>query len=72
MDARWGAGWSRPKAIFARHGVAVREGAPKITPQPTLGDWLERTMWQVPVPYNVDGSDRRGPKCSDHDAPSKV
>jgi hypothetical protein len=64
LDARWGLGWSRPKAIFARHGAAVRQGAIKINPKPTLGDRLERALWQLPTPDRIEDVVGVRPKCS--------
>jgi hypothetical protein len=48
LEGQWGTGWSRPRAIFARHNAAVRLGAPKVRPQAGLGERLEREMWQLP------------------------
>jgi hypothetical protein len=64
LDARWGTGWSRPKAIFARHGAAVRDGATKINPKRTFGDRLERSMWQLPGPDRVEDTMGVRPQCS--------
>jgi len=64
LDARWGAHWSRPKAIFARHAAAVRDGASKVTPVLTLGDRLERALWQLPASDRVEDTVGTRPKCS--------
>ncbi len=50
LDERWGNGLSRPKAVFARHNAAVRQGATKVTPMPALCDRLERHLYQLPRP----------------------
>jgi hypothetical protein len=64
LDERWGTGWSRPKAIFARHSAAVRRGANKINPKPTLSDDIERALWQVPAPDRIEDAVGVRPKCS--------
>ncbi|MUM06784.1 hypothetical protein B5P44_18635 [Mycobacterium sp. CBMA 213] len=64
LDPRWGNGWSRPKAIFARHQAAVRDGAPKVDPKPALGDRVERSLWQLPGMHNVDRAPDARPKCT--------
>ncbi|QZH61409.1 hypothetical protein K1X22_06605 [Mycolicibacterium farcinogenes] len=64
LEPRWGTAWSRPRAVFARHGAAVRQGANKIHPAPALGDRLERSLWQLRgVDRAADVVGAR-PKCS--------
>lgn len=64
LDERWGSGWSRPKAVFARHGAAVRGGAPAVAPKPALGDRLGSLLWQSPpVDRSIDIVGAR-PKCA--------
>ncbi|SIL38951.1 Uncharacterised protein [Mycobacteroides abscessus subsp. abscessus] len=50
LEDRWGNSLSRPKAIFARHNAAVRRGATKVVPMPSLCDRLERQLYQLPRP----------------------
>ncbi|TDZ45955.1 hypothetical protein [Mycobacteroides franklinii] len=64
LDARWGNGLSRPKAIFARHNAAVRRGATKVTPIPALCDRLERHLYQLPRPDRTQTIAGQRPKCS--------
>ncbi|MBN7300807.1 hypothetical protein IUQ79_02765 [Mycobacteroides abscessus subsp. bolletii] len=64
LDERWGNGLSRPKAIFARHNAAVRQGAPKVTPMPALCDRLERHLYQLPRPDRTQTVAGSRPKCS--------
>lgn len=63
MDARWGAGWSRPKAIFARHGAAVRAGATKIPPASSVGDRMEQALWQLPPADRIQNFAGPRPRC---------
>lgn len=63
LDARWGADWSRPKAIFARHGAAVRAGAAKIPPGRSVGDRLERALWQLPPADRIQNFAGPRPQC---------
>lgn len=44
---RWGANWSRPTAIFARHNEAVREGAAKVWPVPGAVEEIWRALSQL-------------------------
>nr|WP_319449837.1 MULTISPECIES: hypothetical protein [unclassified Mycobacterium] len=64
LDPRWGSDWSRPKAIFARHGAAVRDGAPRVDPKPASGDLLERWLWRLPATDSVDGAPEVRPTCT--------
>lgn len=59
LGERWGANMSRPKAIFARHNAAVREGARHVKPMRALSDRIERQLWQLPAvdaTQNVTGA----------------
>ena len=64
LDPRWGNGWSRPKAIFARHDAAVRDGALRIDPKFGLGDRLERVLWQLSTSECVDHVPDVRSKCT--------
>lgn len=64
LDERWGNGLSRPKAIFARHNAAVRQGATKVTPLPALCDRLERHLYQLPRPDRTQTAASARPKCA--------
>lgn len=64
LNARWGTGWSRPKAIFARHGAAVQDGANKVNLIPNLGHRLDRSMWQLPAPDRVEDVVGVRPRCA--------
>ncbi|SKQ48025.1 Uncharacterised protein [Mycobacteroides abscessus subsp. abscessus] len=61
---RWGSGLSRPKAIFARHNAAVRQGAVKVAPLAALSDGLERQLWQLPRTDRTQDVSGQRPKCS--------
>lgn len=63
LAARWGADWSRPKAIFARHGAAVRGGAAKVPPGRSVGDRLERALWQLPAADRIQNFAGPRPQC---------
>jgi hypothetical protein len=64
LEDRWGCDWSRPRAIFARHGAAVRNGASRVQPKPTLGDHLERALWQLPATDRVEDGAAVRPTCT--------
>lgn len=49
LSESWGRALSRPKAIFARHSAAVRDGAPRVQPLRGLSDRFERQVWQLPA-----------------------
>lgn len=63
LDAPWAGGPSRPRAIFARHSAAVRQGAHKVTPSSTLAGQLERSLWQLPIRAEAEDAPDR-PKCT--------
>lgn len=48
LNESWGRALSRPKAIFARHSAAVRDGAPRVQPLRGLSDRFENQVWQLP------------------------
>ncbi|AKP56670.1 hypothetical protein [Mycobacteroides abscessus] len=64
LEDRWGNSLSRPKAIFARHNAAVRRGATKVAPMPSLCDRLERHLYQLPRPDRTQTVAGQRPKCS--------
>lgn len=64
LGERWGANLSRPKAIFARHNSAVRQGARHIRPMPALSDRIERHLWQLPAVDSTQNVVGHRPKCS--------
>ena len=64
LDERWGHGLSRPKAIFARHNAAVRQGAEKVNPAPALCDQLERHLYQLPRSDRTQDVRGARPNCS--------
>ncbi|SKZ39435.1 Uncharacterised protein [Mycobacteroides abscessus subsp. massiliense] len=64
LEDRWGNSLSRPKAIFARHNAAVRRGATKVAPVPSLCDRLERQLYQLPRPDRTQTIAGQRPKCS--------
>lgn len=64
LDPRWGSDWSRPKAIFARHSAAVRNGAPRVDPKVAVGDRMERALWQLPATDSVDQGPAVRPTCT--------
>lgn len=64
LAERWGIGWSRPKAIFARHSAAVRNGAPRVTPKPSSSDQLEWSLWQLSTPSRANDAPASRPRCS--------
>jgi hypothetical protein len=64
LEPRWGTSWSRPRAVFARHHAAVRQGANKVHPESGLGDRLERSLWQLPGVDRVEDAGAVRPKCS--------
>jgi hypothetical protein len=64
LNDRWGSDWSRPKAIFARQGAAVRDGAPRVDPKPALGDHVERALWQLPAADRVEDAIAVRPACT--------
>ncbi|MCA2245774.1 hypothetical protein QRB41_26910 [Mycobacterium avium subsp. hominissuis] len=63
LDARWGADWSRPRAIFARHGAAVRGGATRVLPERSVGDRIERALWQLPPADRMQNFTGPRPQC---------
>jgi hypothetical protein len=64
LEDRWGSDWSRPRAIFARHGAAVRNGASRVYPEPALGGHLERVLWQLPAADHVEDVGAARPTCT--------
>lgn len=64
LASRWGTGWSRPKAIFARHSAEVHNGANRVTPKPALSDRLERSLWHLPSPLRVRDTTSARPRCA--------
>ncbi|OHT78137.1 hypothetical protein BKG69_15945 [Mycobacteroides chelonae] len=64
LGERWGSGLSRPKAIFARHNAAVREGARHVKPLRALSDRIERHLWQLPAVDATQNMVGTRPKCS--------
>lgn len=64
LDERWGESWSRPKAVFARHNAAVRQGARRVRPMRARGDELEWRLWQLPAPDRVQNFGGARPQCS--------
>jgi hypothetical protein len=64
LNDRWGSDWSRPKAIFARHVAAVRDGAPRVHPKTALGDHIERALWQLPATDRVEDAVAARPTCT--------
>ncbi|MUL67065.1 hypothetical protein BOO86_21510 [Mycobacterium sp. CBMA 234] len=64
LATRWGAGWSRPRAIFARHSAEVRNGANRVAPKPALSDRLERSLWQLPLRDRVQDVVGDRPRCA--------
>ncbi|WP_237156419.1 hypothetical protein [Mycobacteroides franklinii] len=63
LDARWGHSLSRPKAIFARHHAAVRQGARQLKPLPGLCDRLERHLYHLPALDRTQDVKGERPKC---------
>jgi len=64
LDERWGHNCSRPRAIFARHNAAARNGAHKVFPTQSVVDVIERWLQQPPP---VDSSRNvlgPRPRCS--------
>lgn len=49
LDERWGENLSRPKAIFARHNAAVRDGGQKVWPTHSVVDAIESWLRRAPV-----------------------
>jgi hypothetical protein len=64
LATRWGTGWSRPKAIFARHSAEVHSGAHRVTPKPALSDRLERSLWRLPSPLRARDTPGARPRCA--------
>lgn len=60
LDASWSTGPSRPKAVFARHSAAVRDGASRVIPKTSLIDTVEDRLRQPPV--SDFSHEYRGPK----------
>lgn len=63
LDAPWGQGPSRPRAIFARHAAAVRQGAHRVDPLITMAGYLERFLWQLRLDAGIEETVER-PTCS--------
>lgn len=49
LDERWGNNLSRPKAVFARHNSAVRQGAAVVAPLGSMAAAMERRLWALPA-----------------------
>lgn len=64
LDERWGNGLSRPKAIFARHHAAIRQGAQQVRARPAPSDELERRLWQLPASDRTQDVTGPRPKCT--------
>ncbi len=64
LNPRWGVGFSRPKAIFARHNAAVYEGANRVTPELSLWDRLERALSHVPSVKVASDPIGTPPRCT--------
>lgn len=63
LDSPWADGPSRPRAIFARHNAAVRQGAYRVDPLLTMASDLERALWQLRVEDEAEAAARR-PRCA--------
>lgn len=64
LNPRWGVGFSRPKAIFARHNAAVHDGADRLLPECSLWDRLERALSQLPSVEAVSDAIGIPPRCT--------
>ena len=64
LDPRWGERASRPKAVFARHGAAVKKGAPRVLPHLSAADEFFDVL-NDPGPSDLVQDRPRGerPKC---------
>ncbi|MEU9808552.1 hypothetical protein [Mycobacterium sp. NPDC050853] len=58
LDAAWGAGHSRPNAIFARHNTAVRGGASRVSPVAAENQRVEDLLWKQPATVHPDDAVR--------------
>lgn len=63
LDSPWAVGPSRPRAIFARHNAAVRQGAHRVDPLMTMAGDLERALWQLRMEDEAEAAARR-PRCA--------
>lgn len=63
LDSPWADGPSRPRAIFARHNAAVRQGAHRVDPLMTMAGDLERALWQLRMEDEAEAAARR-PRCA--------
>ncbi|MCV7355340.1 hypothetical protein [Mycolicibacterium fluoranthenivorans] len=63
LDSPWADGPSRPRAIFARHNAAVRQGAHRVDPLMTMACDLERALWQLRMGDDAEAAARR-PRCA--------
>lgn len=64
LDEKWGHSHSRPKAIFARHNSAIRQGALPIVPASSAATCTERTLWEAPALDRTQDVTGARPICS--------
>ncbi|MEU9808565.1 hypothetical protein [Mycobacterium sp. NPDC050853] len=60
----WGAGFSRPQAVFARHKAAVRNGAPRMSPASSGTEQLEKQLAELDAAAGMTKSHGTQPVCS--------
>lgn len=70
LDERWGKGLSRPKAVFARHSAAVRQGSEQFRPLSMISDEFERRLWQLSEAENVAAQTSPVPPSQSDGSPS--
>ncbi len=63
LESPWADGPSRPRAIFARHSAAVRQGAHRVDPLVTMAGDLERALWHLRMDDEAVAAARR-PRCA--------
>jgi hypothetical protein len=71
LNERWGECLSRPKAVFARHSAAVRQGAPRLQPLPMISDEFERRLWKLPVGNSIVAEQNSMPDAA-HDVSART
>ncbi|MGR6977520.1 hypothetical protein [Mycobacteroides abscessus] len=64
LDEKWGHSHSRPKAIFARHNSAIRQGALPIVPASSAAANTERAIWEAPALDRTQDVTGARPVCS--------
>lgn len=64
LDERWGNNLSRPKAVFARHNAAVRQGGIAVAPVASTAAAMERRLWELPALDRTQDITGPRPVCS--------